>query len=165
MMVPRYRKVFADPGSELGKLARRVLKTSTFITGAIGTSWASICLFQAILPRTFLPSARWFWGGFLGGLWAFVDRQGGRAQVLYSVRMSVDSVWKVGRKKGWWKGLKGGDVMVFVIGLALVNSIFELRREAIDGPVGRGLGWLRGEALLVKTDKRRLEEHDERKAT
>ena len=92
-----------------------------------------------------MPSQRWFWGGFAAGLWAFVDRQNGRGQFLYSMRMSVESTWKVGRKRGWWKGWDGGDVAVFVVGLALTNAIFEVRRDAIEPGTGKGLAWLRGE--------------------
>lgn len=142
--IPRYRKWLADPTSEIGKLARKVLKTATFLTGAIGTSWGSICLFQYLLPGTFLPKARWFWGGFMGGLWAFVDRDGGRARVMYSVRTSIDSLWKVGKKRGWWKAVKGGDVAVFVVGLALMNVLYDRRREAVASGMGKGLGYLRG---------------------
>lgn len=147
--LPKYKRFLADPTSELNSLARKILRTTTFLTGAIGTSWASICLFQSIFPRTFLPTQRWFLGGFLGGLWAFVDR-GGKPQVLYSVRMSIDSLFKVGKKRGWWRGVRGGDVAVFVAGLALTNVVFEMRREALDKSFGMGVGWLRGESLLVE---------------
>lgn len=64
--------------------------------------------------------------------------------------MSVDSLWKVGKKRGWWKGVKGGDVVVFVLGLAVVNSVYETRRGAIDRGMGKGVGWLRGDDLFAK---------------
>ena len=86
----------------------------------------------------------------MGGMWAFVDRKGGRGQVLYSVRTSLDSLWKVGRKRGWWKGVAGGDVAVFVVSLALMNCVYDRRKEAVDSGVGKGLGWLRGEELFSK---------------
>lgn len=148
--IPKYQKFIASPAGELNALGKRVLKTATFLTGAIGTSWGSICLFQYLLPRTFLPSARWFLGGFLGGLWAFVDRKGGKGHFLYSVRLSVDSLWKVGVKRGLWKGFGGGDVAVFVAGLAVMNVVYGERRAAIGAGVGKGIGFLRGGELLSK---------------
>ena len=86
----------------------------------------------------------------MGGMWAFVDRRGGRGQVLYSVRTSLDSLWKVGRKRGWWKGVAGGDVAVFVASLALMNCVYDQRKEAVDSTMGKGLGWLRGEELFSR---------------
>ena len=86
----------------------------------------------------------------MGGMWAFVDRKGGGGQVMYSVRMSLDSLWKVGKKRGWWKGVRGGDVALFVASLALMNVIYERRREAVDKGIGKGLGWLRGEELFAR---------------
>ena len=84
----------------------------------------------------------------MGGLWAFVDRDGGRARVMYSVRTSIDSFWKVGKKRGWWRAVKGGDVAVFVVGLALMNVVYDRRREAVDSGMGKGLAYLRGEHVL-----------------
>lgn len=158
--IPRYRKFYMEPFSELTRLARQVLRASVFITGSIGTSWASICLFQALLPRMFLSTSRWFWGGFLGGLWAFVNRQRGRAQFMYSVRMSLDSFWKVGRKRSWWQGVQGGDVAVFVASLALTNAVFELREDAVDSEVARALGWLRGRKLLSRAHAERTDRQE-----
>lgn len=61
-----------------------------------------------------------------------LDRtKAGRVNSLYATRVSVDSLWKVGVKHGWWNGVKGGDLMVFVAGLALLNAVYELRDKAI----------------------------------
>lgn len=90
--------------------------------------------------------ARWFLGGALGGCWAFLMRREGRAQFMYSVRLSLDSAWKVGVKRGLWKGVRGGEVGLFVLGLAAVGAVYEVDREAVRGSmVRRGVGWLRGE--------------------
>lgn len=51
---------------------------------------------------------------------------------LYVTRMSVDSLWKVGVKHGWWKGIRGGDVVLFVASLALLNIVYELKAKAVD---------------------------------
>lgn len=145
--LPKWRKFLQGPSHELNALAKRTLRTSAFLTGAIGTSWGSICLFQNLFPRTLLPSSRWVLGGALGGMWGLVDRRGGHGHFLYSARLSIDSVWKVGKKRGWWKGVRGGDVALFVAGLGVVNVVFEEHGEGMGG-VGKGVGWLRGEELF-----------------
>lgn len=125
-----------------------------FITMAIGTSWGSICLFANLLPRNFLPTQRWFLGGFLGGLWGFVERKGGRGNFLDSVRLSIDSAWKVCKKRGWWKGVRGGDLGVFVAGLMVINAVYERDAAAVQGSmVRKGLGFLRGEGFIDRVDK------------
>lgn len=55
--LPKYRKFIASPAHELNALVKRVLRTATFLTGAIGTSWVSICFFQYLFPRTLLLHA------------------------------------------------------------------------------------------------------------
>lgn len=160
--LPKWRKFLNEPSHELNALAKRVLRTSAFLTGAIGTSWGSICLFQNLLPRTLMPSSRWVLGGALGGVWGFVDRRGGHGHFLYSIRLSIDSLWKVGKKRGWWKGVRGGDVMVFVAGLGVINVVYERNKGAVGG-VGKGVGWLRGEELFSKTGGKELDEEVEGK--
>ena len=71
---------------------------------------------------------------------------------MYSTRLSIDSLWKVGVKRGLWKGLDGGDVAVFMAGLAVLNVVYEKRRGVMDGVAGKGVGWLRGGELFAKQE-------------
>lgn len=157
-----YKSLLKDPMPFLNRLAARILRMTLFITGAIGTSWGSICLFNNYLPRGMLPTLRWFLGGFLGGLWAYVARNGERGNFLYSLRLSIDSLWKVGRKRGWWKGIKNGDVLVFVASLALLNAVYEGRPAAVKGAVVRkGMGMLSGEGWVDRVEKKKVDETEE----
>lgn len=144
-----YKAFLANPTQALNRLASRILRMTLFITGAIGTSWGSICLFANYLPKGFLSTQRWFLGGFLGGMWAYVARKGERSNFLYCARLSIDSLWKVGVKHGWWKGFESGDVFVFVASLALLNVVYEARPRAVRGSVVRkGLGVVRGDGWV-----------------
>ncbi|KAI1856069.1 hypothetical protein JX265_011966 [Neoarthrinium moseri] len=158
LVLPRYKALYNAPVTVLTRLLSRTLRLSTFVTGAISTAWASICFFQAWLPRHFLPTQRFFLGGFLAGMWGFVERKQGRGVFLYSARTSVDSLWKVGVKRRWWKAMKGGDVWVFVLALAITGAVYERDARAIrEGTWRKGVSWIRG------TDWRdwELEEEDE----
>ncbi|KAK3070880.1 hypothetical protein LTR53_009678 [Teratosphaeriaceae sp. CCFEE 6253] len=152
-----YKSLLKAPVPFLNRLSARVLRMAVFLTGAIGTSWASICFFSSFLPRNTLPTQRWFLGGFIGGLWAFVARRNERSNFLYSARVSIDSFYKVGKKRGWWRGVKGGDVMVFVASLAVLNVVFERNPGAVKGPmIRKALSSLRGEGWIdqaAPTDK------------
>ncbi|KAI2617952.1 hypothetical protein GGS26DRAFT_575543 [Hypomontagnella submonticulosa] len=145
LMLPRYKLLYNSPLNLLNRLLSRVLGVSTFATGAISTAWASICFFQTWFPRTFLPTQRFFLGGFLAGLWAWVERKEGRSVFLYSARTSVDSLWKVGVKRRWWRAMKGGDVWVFVLALAVTGAVYERDARAIrEARVRKGVSWVRG---------------------
>ncbi|KAI1373119.1 hypothetical protein F4677DRAFT_430304 [Hypoxylon crocopeplum] len=145
LMLPRFKQLRDSPLYLLNRLISRALRVTTFVTGGISTAWASICFFQAWFPRTFLPTQRFFLGGFLAGLWAWVDRKEGRSVFLYSARTSVDSFWKVGVKRRWWRGMKGGDVWVFVLALAITGAVYDRDARAIrESRVRKGLSWLRG---------------------
>lgn len=146
-----WRSIIADPKKHLNNLAARILKISLFMTGAIGTSWGSICLLANYLPRNVLATQRWFLSGFIGGLWAFVARRGERSNFLYSARLSLDSLWKVGVKRGWWKGIRSGDVLLFAASLALIDSLYATRPTAVKGAmIRRGMDVLRGRHAPVR---------------
>jgi hypothetical protein len=157
--LPQYKRFLNLPLSSLNHLAKSILRTTAAISGAIGASWGSICLFAAIFPRTFLPRSRFFLGGFLGGCFQFLDRtKAGKANSLYAARVSVDSLWKVGVKHGWWKGLQGGDVVVFIAGLALMNAVYELQDKVCEDKVMQLLlKALRGELEIGLRGKDQLQ--------
>ena len=145
LTIPKYKRIYHAPVSTLRALLARVLRTSTFVTGSIGTAWASICLFQHVLPRKFLPTQRFFLGGFIAGMWAWVDHRHGRNAFLYSARLSVDSLWKVGVKRRWWRAMQGGDVWVFVTALLVTGMVYEKDKEAIrEAYLRKGVSWFRG---------------------
>jgi hypothetical protein len=137
------------PITSLDRLGRSVLRMSAFVAGSVGTSWGAICLFQQLFPRNLLPTQRYFLGGFLGGLWGILEKDSGRGNFLYSARLSLDSGWKVGIKRGWWKGVRGGDVWLFVAALAVVNVVYTKDAEAVPGGIMRRVvAGLRGESVL-----------------
>lgn len=144
-----YKTLIKAPMPFLNSVSKRILAMSVFITGSIGTSWGSVCLFNSFLPRGTLATQRWFLGGFLGGMWAFVARSKERDNFMYSLRLSIDSMWKVGKKRGWWKGVKNGDVLVFVASLALVNVVYSARPTAVKGGmIRKSVSSLRGEGWI-----------------
>jgi hypothetical protein len=147
-VIPRFSALYNSPLSTLQYIMARALRMSTFATGAISTAWASICLFQKYLPRHILASQRFFLGGFLAGLWAWVERRHGRSVFVYTARISVDSLWKVGVKRRWWRAMKGGDVWVFVLALMVTGVVYERDAKAIrEGQWRKGMSWVRGEGF------------------
>ena len=90
-----------------------------------------------------------------------VVRRDARGEFLYSARTSLDSLWKVGRKRGWWRGVRGGDVGLFVASLMVVNVVYERDASALrSGVVRRGVSSLRGQGLRdwVAEEDKRIEE-------
>ncbi|KAM5346384.1 hypothetical protein ACJ41O_009389 [Fusarium nematophilum] len=145
-VIPRFSSLYHNPLATLQRIITSALRMSTFATGAISTAWASICFFQTWLPRHVLATQRFFLGGFFAGLWAWVERRNGRGLFLYSARASVDSLWKVGVKRRWWKSMKGGDVWVFMLALMVTGVVYEKDAQAIrEANWRKGVSWLQGQ--------------------
>lgn len=72
------------------------------------------------------------------------------------------STWKVGVKRGWWKGFKGGDVWLFVVAMAMVNVVYTKDEVAIKGKMAKWVvASMRGESVGIIRDD--VEETAERK--
>ncbi|CAK7263747.1 hypothetical protein SEPCBS119000_000642 [Sporothrix epigloea] len=147
LQLPRAGAVYDAPVQAIRRLIARALRSATFLTGCLSTAWASICFFQAWLPRRFLATQRFFLGGFLAGFWAWVERKHGRTLFLYSARASLDSIWRVGVKRRWWRpASQGADVLVFVASLLVGGAVYERQASALREPTWRkGVSWVRGE--------------------
>ena len=81
-----------------------------------------------------------------------------RGEFLVGARASIDSLWKVGRKRGWWRGVRGGDLGLFVVSLMVVNVVYERDAGSLrSGVVRRGVSSLRGEGFrdVVAEEKKR----------
>ena len=154
-----YRSLLKDPITFINRLSARILRVALFHTGAIGTAWASICLFSHLFPRNFLPTQRWFLGGFLAGLWGFVMRRGDRGHLLYATRLSLDSLVKLGKKHGWWRWSKHGDVLLFTSSLVLLDVIFEAHPASVRGAmVRKAVSSCRNEGLVDPLARRRTDD-------
>ncbi|GAB7362045.1 hypothetical protein MBLNU230_g2079t1 [Neophaeotheca triangularis] len=146
-----WRKLLSAPLPTLNALAARILRMSLFLTTSIGTAWASICLFANFLPPKTLPTRRWFLGGFLGGLFAYLPGDVEAGTWLYSFRVSAECAWKVAAKRGVFGRGKGEglDVGFFVLALAVIGGVYQGRPEAVSGgAVRKALGVLRGEGWV-----------------
>ncbi len=139
-------RLYHDPVATIRAVLAHSARASTFVTGAISTAWASICFFQVWLPRRFLATQRFFLGGFVAGLWAWVARRSGRDFFIYTARASTVSLWQVGIKRRWWRAVWGGDVWVFVLAVMLSGIAYERDARAVREPHWRkGISWVRGE--------------------
>lgn len=151
--LPRIRLLASSPARFLRPILSNAFTMATVAAGATGTSWASICLFQNMLPRKAVPQLRFALGGFLGGMFAVLDRKGGKANALYAARLSALSAWQVGKKRGAWRGTPGGDLAIVVLGLAILNGVIVRDRSRKENSVNsRVVRWamevLRGEREL-----------------
>ncbi|KAK4145634.1 uncharacterized protein C8A04DRAFT_10546 [Dichotomopilus funicola] len=148
LLLPRLSALYHFPLSTLRQLLSNALRMAGFLTGSMATAWSSVCFFQTWLPRTFLPTQRFFVGGFVAGLWALLQhgRRGSRGVFLSSAKVSVESLWKVGVKRRWWRGMRGGDVWVFVAALMVTGVVYERDAKAVkEGAWRKGISWVRGE--------------------
>jgi hypothetical protein len=92
-------------------------------------------------------------------MWGWLVRSDARGEFLYGARASIDSLWKVGRKRGWWRGIRGGDVGLFVASLAVINVVYERDERAVRSRIARRtVSSLRGEGWRDYVSEEEAEE-------
>ncbi|KAL5343941.1 hypothetical protein BJX70DRAFT_393364 [Aspergillus crustosus] len=145
-----------NPISTVNSLSKQVITQTAVLSAAIGSAWGSLCLWNAVLPRSALPTQRFYLSGALAGIpFAFLGSNN-RSLFLYFLRLAVDSAWKTGVKRGLWKGWRGGDAWLFVVAWAILGSSLECRPNSVQGPSARKLlAWMRGDGFVDPVERRR----------
>lgn len=64
-------------------------------------------------------------------------------------RAAIDSAWKVGVSRRLWKGQRGGDLLLLVVGWAVIGSALEARPSVVrDRGFRKSLAWMRGDGFV-----------------
>jgi len=134
--IPRYRILKTKPIEAIINLFYRALKTSTFVTLSIATTWSSICYIQRWLPVSVLAQKAFYISGFLGGLSAFIDRRVNRTLYLDAARNAAIAWWRnygATRNTTYSKStlVSSADVILFTLSIAILNILYEIRPAAI----------------------------------
>ncbi|KAJ5273047.1 hypothetical protein N7478_008172 [Penicillium angulare] len=152
-----FKKVLAHPMMAINGMSKKILVMTAVLSTGIASSWGSVCMLNNTLPRSTLPTKRFFLSGALGSL-PFLLLSNNRSLFTYFFRASLDSAWKAGVKRKLWKGGRRYELTVFVLSLALMGSILESSPEAVQGAgVRKVLTWLRGDGYVdpVELEKRK----------
>ncbi|KAJ1030534.1 hypothetical protein NDA16_001443 [Ustilago loliicola] len=149
-----YKKVLKDPETALFKFALAVVQGATVISGSIGTAWGLTCFFQHYLPRTVLPTQRYFLNGFLSSVFILAVPKARRAQLgSYVTRQSLDAGYAVAKRRGWWKPVPQGDTILLALGLATLTALYETRPKAVESSIRKSIWLLFGNSATVDTEK------------
>ncbi|CAB4445973.1 unnamed protein product [Rhizophagus irregularis] len=112
-----------------------IFKGATFITMAIATSWALFCGFQKILPNKFMPISRFYLNGFIGGMWILVEKPNRRLDIgMYSLRLSIETLWKLLVKQGKVRNIRNGEAIYFSLAMAFIMAIRKNQPKSITSP-------------------------------
>ncbi|KAL4783999.1 hypothetical protein BJX76DRAFT_357445 [Aspergillus varians] len=144
------------PISTVNGLSKQVITQTAVLSAAIGSAWGSLCMWNAVLPRSVLPTRRFYLSGALAGVpFAFLGNNN-RSVFLYFFRAAVDSAWKAGEKRGRWKAWRGGEVGLFVLAWALLGASLEGRPGTVPGSsVRKLLAWMKGDGITDPVERRR----------
>ncbi|GHJ83714.1 hypothetical protein NliqN6_0116 [Naganishia liquefaciens] len=146
MMLARFKALRQDPRAALIKWLKGSIRGAAFVTLSISNAWAWVCVFQRLLSPGTLTRPRFGLGGMLAGLWIFLVPAARRLELgLYSVRLSMATLWKIGVKKGWWRSRSRLGFAPFALGLAILVHLKRRRLAPMQGWVGKGVTWLDAE--------------------
>ncbi|EED20507.1 conserved hypothetical protein [Talaromyces stipitatus ATCC 10500] len=142
-----YKKSFSSPLSSINTISKRILSLTAILSASTGSFWGSICLLNSLLPRSTLPTKRFFISGAMGGLpFAFVEQ--GRGVFTYIFRSAIYSAWATGVKRRYWREWKTGELALIVVSWALIGMVLESTPEAVEGAgLRKGFAWLRGDGF------------------
>lgn len=79
----------------------------------------------------------------MAGSWILLVPAARRLELgLYTLRLAIHSVWKLGLKRGWYKYRPSLRVVPFTLGMVIMTAIKRRDPEALSGWVGKTIKWL-----------------------
>ncbi|WEW59077.1 hypothetical protein PRK78_004546 [Emydomyces testavorans] len=152
----RFKSLLVHPINTTNILCRKILSITAVLSAAIGSAWGSICLFNSILPGSLLRTQRFYLSGALAGApFMFFGAAGYRSHFIYFFRLALHSAWKVGVKRGLWRGWKGGELWLLAVSWAVTGAVLESRPSAVTGPgMRKMLAWVRGDGYVDQAELR-----------
>ncbi|SNX81380.1 uncharacterized protein MEPE_00085 [Melanopsichium pennsylvanicum] len=141
-----YKKFVKDPETALFKFALAVIQGATVISGSIGTAWGLTCFFQHYLPKTWIPTKRYFLNGFLSSIFILAVPNTRRSQLSsYVTRQSLDATYKVAKIKNWLNPLPQADTLLIALGLATLTALYETRpTKSVESSIRKSIWFLIG---------------------
>ncbi|EGX46576.1 hypothetical protein AOL_s00097g646 [Orbilia oligospora ATCC 24927] len=112
-------------------LIYKTIRTSSFTTFAVATSWSALCLCQRVLPRRLLGPQIFYVSGFLGGLTALVDRTQSHILFLDATRSALLSWCRTKRRPGYLRRIPSPEILLFMVSIATLNILYDLQPKSI----------------------------------
>ncbi|KAK6332219.1 hypothetical protein TWF718_002743 [Orbilia javanica] len=140
----------------ISKLVYKTIRTSTFTTSAVATSWSTLCLCQRIFPKKFLGPQVFYVSGFLGGLLAIVDRTQSHPLFIDATRSALLSWWRKRRRSRYLRNIPSPEVLLFMASIATLNILYDFKPKSITSKGARDfIGLLRAqpESLPIAADR------------
>ncbi|SPO20631.1 uncharacterized protein UTRI_00107 [Ustilago trichophora] len=149
-----YKRILNDPETALFKFFLAVAQGATVISGSIGTAWGLTCFFQHYLPKTLLPTSRYFLNGFFSSVFILAVPKNRRAQLgSYVTRQSLDATYAVAKRRRWLKSVKHADTMLLALGIATLTAIYETKPKAVESSIRKLVWVLLGNSAAVDAEK------------
>ncbi|OZJ03771.1 hypothetical protein BZG36_03461 [Bifiguratus adelaidae] len=127
------RKLVRQPVETLSKALLSTSKSTAFAVLAIATAWRFVCLWQDFMPGNVLSRDRIALNGFISGFWILLESRGRQMDLgMYSIRLTIESVWQGLLRRGYVKSIRHGEAIYFSLSMAFVIAIYRTNRRAIN---------------------------------
>lgn len=141
----RFKTTSSDPETAVFQFGMGSVQAATFLTGFVGSMWATHCFLQEWIPRTLVPKARYFLNGAIASLFMFALPTAWRGVLAsYAARYSLFSTFQTLKKRRLIRPVKNGDIVMLACALAALAPLYEEAPKVLDRNYQRIFGLLIG---------------------
>lgn len=141
----RFKTLVQNPEDALFRFGMGSVQSATFMTGFVGSLWATHCFLQEWLPRTLVPKARYFLNGAIASLFMFALPTAWRGlPASYAARYSLFSSFQILKKRRMVRPLKYGDLFLIALCLSVLAPLYEEKPKSLDRNYRRIFSFLIG---------------------
>jgi len=137
-LIPALLLARKGPKYLLTKTSLEIIRSGVFLATFSSSFAGYMCFFRRFFSSQTKP-VPWF-AGFLAGWTAIViERKNRRSELgLYCLNQATEIGFRMMQSRGWIKGVKHGEVMIFMVANAILMYFFQQEPENVRSNI-RGL--------------------------
>ncbi|KAI8873629.1 hypothetical protein GQ42DRAFT_160425 [Ramicandelaber brevisporus] len=119
-----YKRAMKNPLQSAGKWFVSSARSTTLLASIATGCFAVLCASRRTIGYDAFPA--YLLNGFVGGLFIFVEAPSRRTELgMYMLLRAIESQWDLGIKKGWWRAVKGGQLVYSALSVGVLMSLYQ----------------------------------------
>ncbi|KAI8873186.1 hypothetical protein GQ42DRAFT_118297 [Ramicandelaber brevisporus] len=124
MMLFNLKRAARDPAGTALHLLKATSRSTLFFSLVVCACFNVLCASRRTIGYDAFPA--FLLNGLIAGSYIFIEPSSRRTELgMYMLLRAIESQWDLGIKKGWWRAVKGGQLVYSALSVGVLMSLYQ----------------------------------------